>query len=222
MASAELNERADRPAYVRFERNPKEDKAESLKRGRAVFNDVDFALITPPYSKDVIVVKVEQWLLNMEMDVRNERMPRDWMERYKAAYAAWQNGQEIPLHGSPIRGWGVISPAQQETLLRMNILTVEDLAAVNDEGIRRIGMGGTELKNKARAWLSQLTDKGPLTMEMAALKQENDNLKGSLATMQEQIRQLQAQTVTTLPAALTIDAAEDVVPETPRIVRQKK
>lgn len=216
MAATELNERTDRPAYVRFERRAMEDKAATLAAGTGtvIYKNVDFAKITPPYSKDVIEVKVAQWLLNMEMDVRNERMPKEWMERYKAAYKAWLNGQELPLNGTPVRGWGVISPAQQETLIRMNILTVEDLGGVNDEGIRRIGMGGTELKHKAQAWLSQHHDKGPLTLENAALKTQVGNLQAQLAQLTQVVQQIQRQTGQ--PEA---DTSESILPETPEVRR---
>ncbi|HEY6925657.1 MAG TPA: hypothetical protein VI653_19410 [Steroidobacteraceae bacterium] len=217
MAAAELQEKADRPAYVRFKRVAIENKAASLAAGHYVGKDVDFALITPPYSRDVIEVKVEQWLLNMEADVRNNRMSPVWQKDYLEALQAWRNGQEIPLKGTPIRGWGVISPAMVEKLVSINILTVEDLAAVNDEGIRRIGMGGTDLKHKARAWLAQLGDKGPLTMEMAALKQENENLKGSLASLQEQVKHLLAQTGPV--AGATVEREESIVPEIPEVRR---
>jgi hypothetical protein len=191
MAAAELEQRTERPAYVRFERVPVEDKPASLAAGHFVAKDVDYALITPPYSRDVIRIKVSQWMLNLEQDLRNERIPRQWIDQYKEAYRAWQNGQEIPLRGVPIRGWGVISPAQQETLLRMNIMTVEDLAGINDEGIRRIGMGGTDLKNKAVAWIKQLDDKGPLTQENAALKREIDVLRAANVVLEETVKRLQ-------------------------------
>lgn len=180
-------ERDERPALVRFERVAVEDKAAGLKAGHYVGRDVDFALITPPYSKDVFKTKIPQWFSNMEQDVANGRLPEKWRDDYKQAYERWKNGQEIPLNGVPIRGWGVISPAQQETLTRMNILTVEDLAHVNDEGIRRIGMGAMELKNKASAWLSQLTDKGPLTQEIASLKAENVVLKASIESLEKRL-----------------------------------
>lgn len=216
MAATELNERADRPAYVRFERRPMEDKPATLASGTGtvIYKNVDFAKITPPYSKDVIEVKVAQWLLNMKLDVHNERMPKEWMERYEAAYKAWLNGQELPLNGTPIRGWGVISPAQQETLIRMTILTVEDLGGVNDEGIRRIGMGGTELKNKAQAWLSQHKDKGPLTLENAALKTEVANLTAQLAQLTQVVGQMQRQA-----GQPVMEVEESILPETPEVRR---
>lgn len=192
-AVGQVLERKERPAYVRFKRIAVEDKAESLKHGQWKGKDLDIAMITPPYSKDVIELKVTQWLSNMKQDVHNGRMPIAWAEDYEKDYERWKNGQEIPLRGTPIKGWGVISPAQQETLLKINILTVEDLAGVNDEGIRRIGMGSNDLKNKAVAWLAQLTDKGPLTVKMASLEAENAQLKVSTETLKSQVEQLSNQ-----------------------------
>lgn len=188
----DMLERKERPAYVRFERLAVEDKPASLLAGHYVAKDVDYALITPPYSKDIFKSKVKDWLADLEQQVRNDRISPEWVKTYKEAYRAWQNGQEIPLVGTPIRGWGVISPAQQETLTHMNVLTVEDLAAINDEGQKRIGMGAIDLKNKAVAWLSQLTDKGPLTQEMAAVKAENANLTSSVETLTRQVSELTA------------------------------
>lgn len=176
--------------YVRFERTAIEDVAATRDAGHYVAKDVDVAHITPPYSKDIIKHKVVNWFTKLEGDVRNERIPREWVDKYKAAYAAWQKGQELPLDGFPIRGWGVCSPAQQETLIKLHILTVEQLAAANDEGIRRIGMGGIDLKNKAEAWLKQLSKAGKPTIEIAALKKENESLSNSVASLEKRISEL--------------------------------
>ena len=204
-------ERQDRPAFVRFQRRSVDDKPASLAAGHYVARDLDFALITPLYSKDVIEMEVATWFLNMENDLRNDRIPPSWVDAYRKAYAAWQNGQELPPTGTAIRGWGVISPAQQETLIRMSILTVEDLAGINDEGIRRLGMGGNDLKNKAAGWLKQLTDKGPLTQEIAAVKAENALLKTSTDTLEAQVKALTAQ-VRAMMAA--VPAVQQAVPQT--------
>ena len=189
-AVGEMLERKDRPAYVRFERVVVEDKAATLRAGFYVGKDVDMANITPPYSKDVFKTKVSQWFVNMKQDVANGRMPEEWEHKYLDAYKRWQDGQELPPDGTPIRGWGVISPAQQETFIRMNVLTVEDLAGINDEGIRQIGMGAIDLRNKAKAWLSQLKDKGPLTVEIASIKAENAILQGSIESLTRQVQEL--------------------------------
>jgi len=196
-AVGEMIDRKDRPAYVRFERRAIEDKLASQREGRYVSKDVDFALVTPPYSRDVFEQVAGDWLKQMEQEVRNRRLPQEWYERYVQTYERWKKGEEMPLDGTPVKGWGMISPAQQKNLIALNILTVEDLAGVNDEGCRRIGMGASELRDKAKAWLSQTKDKGPLTMENAALKAENralktqvESLEGKVASLTERVEAL--------------------------------
>ena len=93
MSSALEQDREDRPAYVRFERVAVEDKAATLKAGHYVAKDVDMALITPPYSKDVMKYKVGSWFSILEQDVRNNRIPKSWLDRYKESYEAFQKGK---------------------------------------------------------------------------------------------------------------------------------
>ena len=190
MASALDEQRDDRPAYVRFERIAVEDVAASLAAGHYVAKDVDMALITPPYSKDVMKYKVKAWFDILEQDVRNQRIPQQWLDRYKESYRAFQNGQDMPLVGTAIRGWGIISPAQQETLIKMSVLTVEDLSMINDEGIKRIGMGGIDLKNKAKAWLLQLKDNGAIALQMAELQKKFANQESLIENQNEKLNDM--------------------------------
>lgn len=230
MSVGAVSERSERPAYVRFKTVTVEDKEASLRDGHWTGRDIHYALITPPYSRDIIEIKVSQWKLNMAQDVRNVRMPDEWQQNYLRQYDAWTKGLEVPLSGVPIKGWGVISPAQQEMLIRLGILTVEDMAQVNSEGLQRIGMGAVEIKNKAAAWLAQLNDKGALTIRTAALETENSNLKSQLTTLAEQFEQLkraipQARNEGMTPAdeAFTRSiTADDIMPEAESISKPKK
>lgn len=205
MSVGELINREERPAYVRFERRPMEDKAASIREGRYVAKDVDFALVTPPYSKDCVEYKVEQWLINMDRNVRDGRIPEKWADQWKASYNSWKNGQEMPLSGTPIKGWGVLSPAQQQTLIAMNCLTVEDLAGINDEGLRRIGMGAIELRDKAKNWLASMKDHGAVTVQLAAMEQENRNLAATVEALKAQV-----------------EALKNMIPRQPEIVQVER
>ena len=184
--------REDKPSYVKFERRAVEDKKASEEAGHYVAKDVDYVGITPSGGSDIWWSKVSAWWPLLDQQLRDNRVKREWVDGYKKAYEMWKNGQELPLVGTPIRGWGVISPALQETLIRMSVMTVEDLVALNDEGVKRIGMGGHELKVKARAWVAQLNDKGPLTQQMAAISTENGILKSSIESLQKQVENLMA------------------------------
>ena len=192
----EVVSRKEMPAYVKFEKRPVQDLS---VKDRYVAKDVDFVIITPPYSKDELIKKVSTWLKDLDQHERDGRLSSEWMAKYKRAYDAWQAGQEIPLDGTPIKGWAVLSPAQQENLLHMSVMTVEMLAGMNDEGIRRYGMGAVDLKNKATAWLSQVQDKGPLTMENARLTREVSILQGSVESLTKQMEAMAQQLKTSMP-----------------------
>lgn len=183
----------DRPSYVRFERRPVEDRNASIAAGHYVTKDVDFAVVTPVGSKDQIAREAAAWLLHMETQVREERLPAAWLEKYKEAYALWRKGEEIPLHGVPIKGWQVLGPAHQSNVIAANILTVEDLAQVNDEGLRRIGMGAVEMRDKAVAWLKGAAGPGKFAQEMSAMQAQIRALTSSNEALAEQNKELKSQ-----------------------------
>ena len=208
MNIGDFNDRKDRPAYVKFEVRPVENKAASAREGRYVAKDVEFVLLTPPYSKDVLIFEVETWFSNMKQDVNNGRLPQEWADNYRKQYEFWKQGLEPPLDGTPIRGWALASPAQQEALIRMNVRTVEDLAGMNDDGIRRFGMGGVEMRNKARAWLTQ-SEVGKGAARMAELESENERLRRDIADLREAVASLK----TAAPAAPSGISVSDIVPD---------
>jgi hypothetical protein len=154
----EMRELKERPAQIEFSRRPVEDQAASRAEGRYVTKDVDYVTVFIPYSRDTNVFTVNQWLLNLAQYQREGRVPADWVTNYTKLYEAWKNGQELPLDGTPIKGWGVLSPAQQENLIHYRILTVEDAAGMGEDIMRKVGMGATEIKGKAKTWLAQLGD----------------------------------------------------------------
>ena len=218
---ADVASRKARAPFVKFVRVPVEDRVASQQQGRYVARDVDFVHVTAPYSKDIFKQEAADWFQNVEREAAAQRMAPQWLDQWKADYQRWKNGQEVPLRGTPIKGWPVISPAQQETLIHAGILTVEDLAGVNDEGIRRVGMGAVELKKKADSWLRTAEDKGAVAMENAALKEEVGVLKNSLATLQTNFEELKrsmaalrgpmeaAPVPTTITAADLMDDADE-------------
>lgn len=216
--------RQGRPPIARFYREPVEDRVQTLEAGKAIMVDQDWVEVTAAYSKDTVVYKIEQFFERNKHKVATGEMPQEWTDMFKRQYAAWKDGQELPLMGTPIMGWGVISPAMQKNIINSSIRTVEDLAAVNDEGIKRLGMGGQDLKNKAKAWLEQLGDKGPLTIKMAAVERENAVLKSSVENLQRQIKEIadrQNASVGWVPPAAEI-TADDIFDTAPEPKSRKK
>jgi hypothetical protein len=204
---SELTGREGKPAFIKFFTLAKELTARSEKEGRFIAIDVDMVEVRQLGATDSVKFEVRQWLAQNNQDVKAGRLSAEHADYHQRAYDRWKAGQEMPVEGTPIKGWAVISPAQTEILLHVGIRTVEDLSAVNAEVVARIGMGGVMLKRKAQTWLAQAQDRGPLTMQMTALQQENELLKLNLETLTRQVdalAQTPAPRAETLPVAIAV------------------
>jgi hypothetical protein len=179
--------------WIAFVTRAVEDRAASIAAGRYVAKDQDYVLITPHGSKDRIEQIAGEWLDTMDQEVRNKRLPEEWAKSYRRAYASWKEGNGIPLEGTPIINWPVVSPAQIELLKSLKVLTVEVLAGANEELIRRLGMGGRALVDKAKDFLQAADGPGKLAQEMEALRQMVVGLKARTETLEEQNQALRQQ-----------------------------
>lgn len=182
----------ERPAYVRFEKRPLEDRTASLAAGHYVAKDVVYALVTPPGSKEVMVLEVEPWLARLDREAAEGRIPDQFVDSYRRAYEKYKKGEEVPLSGTPIKGWQPLSPAQQLNLIAMNIHTVEDLAGLNEEGKARFGMGIVALQTQARNWIEAANSIGGVVARLTALEQDHKDQKEQNTRQRELIEKLQA------------------------------
>ena len=176
--------------YVAFETRTEEDARASKAQGRMVFVDQDYARITPPGSRDVHYEKLPRWFDKLELEFKSGRVMPEWVSRWKHAYEQYKQGKELPLEGTPIKGWNMLSGAQQQNIIQCNVLTVESLATANAETLQRIGMGALQLKQRAEAWITQSKGLEPATIKMTALQRENDVLKDTVANLTEKVEAL--------------------------------
>ena len=181
-----------RPPHVRFIKVPQEDRNASIEAGHPVFIDVDHVVITPQGSKDSVTKPVKDWLDNSDQQVREERLPADWAEKFHNGYAHWKRGEEIPVEGTSLVSWPAISPGELMTCKGIHILTVEDLATANEEGIRRLGMGGLELKKRAKAYLDAAAGPGKVMAENKALQQKVGDLTARNTELEQRMIALES------------------------------
>lgn len=189
------------------------------KDGVPVFKDVELVTVRQPGGVDSIIYEVGKWLREViPAELNSGRLHPDIAEYYRKSAKRFRDGQEIPIEGTPIKNWPVLTPAQIETVLSIHVRTVEELANLPDDGVRRLGMGGVDLKNKAKAWLAAASDKGKLTHEMAALQKKADLQESTIATLQAQLDELKKAVKFTQPepATETITASDLIEEEAPK------
>ena len=163
------------PVSVGFGLHPVVDAKASAKAGHEVYKDVEYVRICVPGDR-----------LSDFFQPSNE----DYRRRFPRAYASFKarEGGEA-IEGMRIEQWPAISRSLVLTLKAMHIHTVEGLASVHEGHIDKLGSGGRELRDKARAWLASAKDNAE-TMRLAAEKKQ---LEDQLAAMQAQILALQEQ-----------------------------
>jgi hypothetical protein len=179
-----------------------EDRPASIEAGHYVGKDIHMAYITPAGSKDRIERVVADWMPQLAIDQEAGRIPPQWVQYYKEAYKAFCEGQDAPVNGIPIKNWPGLSPTLYKTLISLHLLTVEDIAAANEESIARMGMGGRSLKQRAIDYLAASNDIGKVAEDASAMrmaleaeKARNDELSRKvdmLMSLQEQGKQSEA------------------------------
>ena len=182
-----------RPPYVMFETRAIEDRAATIEAGYYKTQDVDFAVITPQGSKDRVERNVKDWFEQLTQQVQEQRFRQEWLSAFRANYTAWKEGREMPVIGTSVMNWPVLSPSQVKQMLDAKIRTVEDLAVANEESLARLGMGGRNLKEKAVSWLNSATNHGKVAEEVASLKVALSTAETRNNLLESQLRELSAQ-----------------------------
>lgn len=154
--------------------------------GSRTFKDVDFALLTPMGSNGPI---------EREM---NAELLAQWHEQGYSNrvnhYEAWKKGQEAPMEGTPIKQWPAASAAEIKMCVENKILTVEQLAAASMDAVKRLGLSGVTLQNKAKNYLNDAPAKmvgqiAALELRVSALEEELKRVYDEADSLREQTGQ---------------------------------
>jgi len=176
-----------RPPFVEFKQIAKHDPKRSEELGYRVTKNVDMAFIMQPGSRDQVEIEAEAWLNSIKrkmLDATPDAYPQEWVDGFRKKYEMWKEGNEAPLNGTSVKEWPVLSPAQVQNFIALGLLTIEDVAAMTEEAMGRFGMGGRELREKAREWISRKE------LTANALK-ENEELKGLVAELKSRLESLE-------------------------------
>lgn len=127
----------------------------------------------------------------------------DWLAANPAAalaYDAWKRGRSME-NGAPLDAWAGIDRNMVAACAVYNVHTVEQLAAVDDERLLRLGMGARDMQARARLYLESRADAAAVERTQA----EKARLTAQLAAQERQMQEMQAQI-----AALTAFQRENI------------
>ena len=177
-----------RPPYIEFVRVAVDDPRRSVDLGYRVTKDVDMVHVMQPGSKDCVEIGAVAWLTSIKSRMLEQAYncyPQEWVTAFHGAYEAWKTGQEPPLVGTSVKEWAFLSPSQAQNLIALRIITIEDVAAMTEEAMQRFGMGGRDLREKARKWIADHEVAGNLA-------DENEALRAQLAALSARVAELES------------------------------
>lgn len=158
--------------WPRFYMESVQDPLSTAREGRPIFHDEERVELLMPGNN----------LTKPVMKVTDEHRDR-WPEVYKKFKA----GMEMAPDGTPIEEWPILGRAMIAELRALEIRTVEQVACLDDLACQRIGMGGTMLRLKAKAFLDD-SEHEALTQQ---LSQRNEHLEFEVSSLRGQVAEMQ-------------------------------
>lgn len=165
----------DNQTNVLFYTRPVHDPELSRQTGRPMTKGVTYVRIQHPGERDTIDTPVAH-----KPDAPH-RWPRQW--------AQFQQSKEQIPEGTPIEMLFPQYPEIGANLHSCGVHTIEQMASLTEHGAQSIGMGATQWRNEARAFLEK-ANKGVGIHKMQAELQKRDN---EIEVLRNQVSDLVAQ-----------------------------
>ncbi len=163
----------DKKLLVKFYIKPRPDPAETIKQGRPIFKDIEYIDIRIPGDRTGGIARPASFADK---------------QRFAPHYKAFQDRTEVPLSGTPLIEWPLITRSLAEELAFHHVKTVEHLSTMSDTNIGKF-MGLNALKAKAIKWLEQAGEEAKVHELQDQLLERDERI----ATQGTQIEELQKQ-----------------------------
>ena len=151
----------DMALRVEFELAAVHDKFASEQQARPVYRDKEMIRITHSGGKEVVY-----------REVRDKDKKR-FAERYRL----WKNTRENKVPGMPLEELPGLTASQIKSLQHQSIMIVEQLASVPDTDIPVLGMGGHELRERARQFFIRAKGAEPEKKMLLELQVMRDRIE---------------------------------------------
>lgn len=160
----------DENLLVKFFTKQRENKAASLEEGRPIFKDVEYIDIKVPGNRTGGACRPANY-------ADKQRFPRH--------YAAFKQREVMPVEGTPLAEWPIMSRSQVEELSFHNVKTVEQLLSMSDTLASQF-MGMNTLKSKAKMWLEKSEETARINT-IEALEKSGAEKDEKILTLESQV-----------------------------------
>ena len=170
---------------VRFFTHVEQNPTKSREKGRPIYDEIEAVEIS--FGGDRLMKRVfpAQAFARHHTKEDGTTEEQTYAMRFSEHYKRFKAGKEQAQDGTPIEQLPFLTKGKVLELKALGIYTAENLAALDGQNLKNLGMNGRELKSQAQAYLDRSTDSAAVT-KLAA---DNEDLRAQLKALQEQMTQ---------------------------------
>src|SRR5262245_12955055 len=164
------------------------NEGKSREAGRPIFDDVDVCELRYPGTRNTGVFPAESfshWVDDLETGVPRKMT---YAERFPRQYRQFKERAVQTKSGTPLDYALFLTEGRRAELRALNIYTIEALAAVDGQELKNFGTMGRDAKNKAIAYLDEVTSgeaARKLKLQLEAAVARNTMLEEDLKLLKE-------------------------------------
>lgn len=162
------------------------NEAKSKKAGRPIYDEMEVCELRFPANRKTVGVYPAHEPFKYSDNEHGFAEPITYAMEYSAQYKQFKDGHAQTLTGTPIEELTFLTAGKRLELKALNIYTAEQLAALDGQPLKQLGMNGRSLKDQAQAYL----DAAHGSADVTRLAAENAELRETMKRMQAQIANL--------------------------------
>jgi hypothetical protein len=175
-----------------------ENPVKSKEAGRPIFDDVEECEIRAPGSKDIKTFPATEISRDVVRTDPYTGAVKEitYAERFQRQYRQFKENTTQTKSGTPLAGVAFLTEARKAELRALNLYTVEQLAQIDGQELKNLGMGGRDLKNSAEAFIADAYRNVPdlnLQARLEAAEARNLVLEQDVAALQHKKATAEAQ-----------------------------
>lgn len=197
---------------ITFKEGTRHNPEESKKAGRPIFDDLETCEIRIAGDKHSVLVSGAH---DYSSVFKDDADPYDGNPRYTYAelypdhYKAFREQVSYTGSGTPLFEVSFLPKSKAQEYARLNVHTVEALAALDGRNLANLGMTARDDKEAAEAYLSAAQG----TAKVMEVSRENSALKDEMSELREKMAELMAQqSKPAAPAAPVAPVADEENP----------
>lgn len=164
-----------------FKTHSRQNKAASKKAGHPIFDDIEICEMRIPGDRERVIIQPADHVWKYVGG-----QPITYAMRFQEQYRRFREGHTQLQSGTPLNMLTEMPKRKALEYAALNVHTIQQLANIEGQQLKTLGMGALEWKKKAQEYLDRTSGANAAV----TLSKENEELRRQMAELQAQMSAL--------------------------------